>query len=83
LVIEFNSSELIFKYEELSLGYKLIIVKMQVGIIEQTKNKTHTWDYINPLLTDLYQITMAYAEWKGKRQDEPCVFEAFFRKNPF
>lgn len=26
---------------------------------------------------------MAYAEWKGKRQDHPCVFEAFFRKAPF
>jgi nicotinate phosphoribosyltransferase len=26
---------------------------------------------------------MAYAEWKGKRAEEPCVFEAFFRKNPF
>jgi len=67
LVIEFDSSELAFKYEELSICLKFIIVKMQVGIKEQTKNKTHTWDYINPLLTDLYQITMAYAEWKGKR----------------
>ena len=26
---------------------------------------------------------MAYAEWKGKRQDHSCVFEAFFRKAPF
>jgi len=35
------------------------------------------------LLTDLYQITMSYAEWKSKRSEEPCVFEAFFRKSPF
>lgn len=34
-------------------------------------------------MTDLYQITMAYAEWKAKRQDHQCVFEAFFRKAPF
>jgi len=37
----------------------------------------------SPLMTDLYQITMAYAEWKGKRSDNTCVFEAFFRKEPF
>jgi hypothetical protein len=24
-------------------------------------------DWSNPLFTDLYQLTMAYAEWKGKR----------------
>lgn len=35
------------------------------------------------MLTDLYQITMAYAEWKGGRAEEPAVFEAFFRKAPF
>ena len=38
---------------------------------------------MNPLFTDLYQITMAYAEWKAKRHDEPAIFEAFFRKAPF
>lgn len=38
---------------------------------------------MNPLLTDLYQLKMAYAEWKSKRHDEMCVFEAFMRKNPF
>jgi nicotinate phosphoribosyltransferase len=26
---------------------------------------------------------MSYAEWKGKRQDDPAVFEMFFRKSPF
>jgi nicotinate phosphoribosyltransferase len=38
---------------------------------------------VTPLLTDLYQITMAYAHWKNGRQDDPAVFELFFRKNPF
>lgn len=38
---------------------------------------------MNPLFTDLYQITMSYAEWKAKRHNKPAVFEAFFRKSPF
>lgn len=35
------------------------------------------------MLTDLYQITMAYAEFKAGRHTHRCVFEAFFRKAPF
>lgn len=35
------------------------------------------------MLTDLYQITMAYAEFKSHRHNLPCVMEAFFRKAPF
>mmetsp|Transcript_3942 Transcript_3942/g.4550 ORF Transcript_3942/g.4550 Transcript_3942/m.4550 type:complete len:571 (-) Transcript_3942:73-1785(-) len=38
---------------------------------------------VTPLLTDLYQITMVYGFWKNGRQDEPSIFELFFRKNPF
>ncbi|KAL3794626.1 hypothetical protein ACHAWO_007492 [Cyclotella atomus] len=37
----------------------------------------------NPLLTDLYQITMAYAYWKTGQHLRPAHFELFFRKNPF
>ena len=35
------------------------------------------------LLTDLYQLTMAYGYWKLGRADEGAVFHLFFRKAPF
>ena len=38
---------------------------------------------VTPMLTDLYQITMAYAHWKNNRHEDPAIFECFFRKNPF
>lgn len=38
---------------------------------------------VNPLLTDLYQITMAYAYWKAGSHQDKAVFDLFFRKNPF
>ncbi|CAG2106981.1 unnamed protein product [Medioppia subpectinata] len=36
-----------------------------------------------PLLTDLYQITMAYGYWKSDKCNQNSVFDLFFRKNPF
>src|SRR4030065_638243 len=38
---------------------------------------------VNPMLTDFYQITMAYAYWKAGVHDEEAVFDLFFRQNPF
>lgn len=38
---------------------------------------------VQPLLTDLYQITMAYAYWKSGKTDDHSVFDLFFRNNPF
>ncbi len=35
------------------------------------------------LLTDLYQLTMAYAYWKEGMADQEAVFHLTFRKNPF
>ncbi len=35
------------------------------------------------LLTDLYQLTMAYGYWKTGRHDRQSVFHLFFRKPPF
>mmetsp|Transcript_1761 Transcript_1761/g.2019 ORF Transcript_1761/g.2019 Transcript_1761/m.2019 type:complete len:366 (-) Transcript_1761:1907-3004(-) len=39
--------------------------------------------FVTALLTDFYQVSMAYAYWKHGRHNEPCVFDMFFRKNPF
>ncbi|MCI0382347.1 MAG: nicotinate phosphoribosyltransferase [Chlamydiae bacterium] len=35
------------------------------------------------LLTDLYELTMAYGYWKEKMEDREAVFHLFFRKKPF
>jgi len=35
------------------------------------------------LLTDLYQLTMAYGYWKLGRAEQEAVFHLFFRKPPF
>ena len=40
-------------------------------------------DLISPLLTDLYQLTMAYGYWKLGLHERPAVFHQIFRKNPF
>ncbi len=35
------------------------------------------------LLTDLYQVTMAYGYWKAGRVEDEAVFHLFFRRAPF
>jgi len=35
------------------------------------------------LLTDLYQLTMAYGYWKSGTADKEAAFHLFFRRNPF
>jgi nicotinate phosphoribosyltransferase len=35
------------------------------------------------LLTDLYQLTMAYGYWKSRVREHEAVFHLYFRENPF
>ena len=35
------------------------------------------------LLTDLYQLTMAYGYWKAGKAEQEGSFSLFFRSNPF
>ena len=35
------------------------------------------------LLTDLYQLTMAYGYWKHGKAEQQAVFHLFYRSNPF
>lgn len=44
---------------------------------------THQVSESQTLLTDLYQITMAYGYWKSGRAEQEAVFHLFFRKHPF
>lgn len=46
-------------------------------------NRYYSNSVVQPLLTDLYQITMAYAYWKSGKIDDQAVFDLFFRTNPF
>lgn len=52
-------------------------------IYTDVKSKNGQNGIVQPLLTDLYQITMAYAYWKSGKIDAHAVFDLFFRKNPF
>jgi hypothetical protein len=36
---------------------------------------------VQPLLTDLYQLSMAYAYWKSGKHQEMATFDLYFRKN--
>ena len=52
---------------------------------DEDKSWCHTRQncVVQPLLTDLYQITMAYAYWKSGKMYDHAVFDLYFRKNPF
>jgi len=39
--------------------------------------------HYSPLLTDLYQLTMAYGYWKLGMHQQVATFHLLFRKNPF
>ncbi|KAL9241574.1 hypothetical protein vseg_015672 [Gypsophila vaccaria] len=55
----------------------------EVGERRRTMIEPPTNPMVTPLLTDLYQYTMAYAYWKAGKHTERAVFDLFFRRSPF
>src|SRR5258707_305730 len=47
--------------------------------------KTSSWQrpYARALMTDLYELTMAYGYWRTGKADQEAVFHLFFRNQPF
>lgn len=54
-----------------------------LNLVPAPADETPTNSLVSPLLTDMYQVTMAYAYWKAGRHMEHTVFDTFFRKCPF
>lgn len=48
-----------------------------------TRNPLNLYNDSLALLTDLYQLTMAYGYWKAGLEHKEAVFNHFFRKRPF
>lgn len=48
-----------------------------------TAGFTPTNSLVNALLTDFYELTMAYGYWKNGKHDDTAVFDLHFRKAPF
>ncbi len=47
------------------------------------KTAGHGFPGTKTLLTDLYELTMAYGYWKAGKADQEAVFEVVFRRPPF
>ncbi|XP_026475525.1 nicotinate phosphoribosyltransferase isoform X2 [Ctenocephalides felis] len=56
---------------------------LSVSLNDGGRNLSGQNNVVQPLLTDLYQITMAYAYWKSGKTSDVAVFDLFFRTNPF
>lgn len=61
-------------------GGESALERIKMAAVE---DRTNSNPLVQPLLTDLYQITMAYAYWKSGKVMDSAVFDLYFRRNPF
>ena len=61
-------------------GVRNVTATFKMAAVE---DRTNSNPLVQPLLTDLYQITMAYAYWKSGKVLDNAVFDLYFRRNPF
>src|SRR5947208_953376 len=51
--------------------------------MNSTDTTTQLYGHSLALLTDLYQLTMAYGYWSAGKADDEAVFYLSFRRSPF
>ena len=58
--------------------------RLFVLFVSKTLKRPHSnTERISPLLTDQYQLSMAYSYFRAGQHEKRATFEMFFRKTPF